>query len=68
MQSKLDEGGAKKDEAQSYYVQAVIPIAEGNGAKLSVTPEIGVIDYMKDASGAKEGQATYFGAKWQLDF
>jgi hypothetical protein len=68
VQSKLDASGAKKDEAQSYYVQAVIPIAEGNGAKLSVTPEIGVIDYMKDASGAKEGQATYFGAKWQLDF
>jgi hypothetical protein len=68
VQSKLDEGGAKKDEAQSYYVQAVIPIAEGNGAKLSVTPEIGVIDYMKDATGAKQGKATYAGAKWQIDF
>jgi hypothetical protein len=68
VQSKLDASGAKKDEAQSFYVQAVVPIAEGNGAKLTVVPEIGVIDYMKDASGAKEGKATYFGAKWQLDF
>jgi hypothetical protein len=68
VESKLDLSGAKKDAAQSFYVQAVIPVAEGNGAKLSVTPEIGVIDYMKDASEAKEGKATYFGAKWQLDF
>jgi hypothetical protein len=68
VQSELDTSGAKKDDAQSYYINAVIPIAEGNGAKLTVVPEIGVIDYMKDASGNDEGSATYFGAKWQLDF
>jgi hypothetical protein len=68
VQSELDVSGAEKDDAQTFYAQAVIPIAEGNGAKLSVTPEIGVIDYMDDASGVDEGSATYFGAKWQLDF
>ena len=68
VQSELDADGAEKDDAQNYYLQAVIPIAEGNGAKLTVVPEIGVIDYMDDASGADEGSATYFGAKWQLDF
>jgi hypothetical protein len=68
VQSELDTSGAKKDDAQSYYINAVIPIAEGNGAKLTVVPEIGVIDYMKDASGNDEGSSTYFGAKWQLDF
>ena len=68
VQSELDMSGAGKDDAQSYYLNAVIPIAEGNGAKLTVVPEIGVIDYMEDASGVDEGSATYFGAKWQLDF
>ena len=41
VQSKLDASGAEKDDAQSYYLQAVIPIAEGNGAKLTVVPEVG---------------------------
>ena len=68
VQSKLDESGAEKNNAQNYYLQAVIPIAEGNGAKFSVTPEVGQYDYMKDETGATEGKAWYAGAKWQLDF
>jgi hypothetical protein len=68
VESKLDASGAKKDDAQNYYLQAVIPIAGSDSAKLSVIPEIGVIDYMKDSKGDIQGKATYVGAKWQLDF
>jgi hypothetical protein len=68
VQSKLDASGAKKDDAQNYYLQANIPIAASDVAKFSVTPEIGGYDYMKDATGAKQGKATYAGAKWQIDF
>jgi hypothetical protein len=68
VQSDLDVSGAEKDKAQNYYLQAVIPIAQGNGAKFSVTPEIGVIDYMDDIEGNDQGDAFYVGAKWQIDF
>ena len=68
VESKLDSNGAKKDDAQNYYCQAVIPIAGTDSVKFSVTPEIGVIDYMKDSKGDTQGKVTYIGAKWQIDF
>jgi len=68
VRSKNDAAGSDKNDAQNYYLQAVIPVAAANGAKLSITPEIGVYDYKKDATGVAEGKATYAGAKWQLDF
>jgi hypothetical protein len=67
-QSQLDTSGAGKDKAQAYYLQAVIPLLEKNGIKLTVVPEVGVLDFMKDADGIKQGKETYGGAKWQCDF
>jgi len=54
----------KKDETQAYYVQATINLAKG----VFIVPEIGKIDYMKDSSGVKEGDTTYYGLKWQINF
>jgi len=66
--SESDLAGAKKDEAQSCYLNATIPIVQTNGAKIFVVPEIGMMDYMKDAAGEKQGKITYGGAKWQVNF
>ena len=33
-----------------------------------IIPEIGKIDFEKDNANAKEGDTTYFGAKWQINF
>ncbi|MGO9145430.1 MAG: hypothetical protein ACLQDF_03600 [Desulfomonilia bacterium] len=68
--SKMDESGAKKNEAQNYYLNATIPVAQ-NAAKTAsfmIVPEVGVYDYMKNASGTDQGKALYAGAKWQVDF
>jgi hypothetical protein len=54
----------KKDETQAYYVQATINLAKG----VFIVPEIGKIDYMKDSSGDKQGDTTYYGLKWQINF
>lgn len=66
--SELDKSGSIKDKAQSYYLNASIPVAKTKLAKFTVVPEIGVFDYMKDAKGADQGKVTYAGAKWQVDF
>jgi hypothetical protein len=52
------------DEARAYYLQAAIAIADG----FVVTPEIGKYDYEEDSSGNEQGDSTYFGAKWQINF
>ncbi|MGD0821150.1 MAG: hypothetical protein ABSA71_10440 [Desulfomonilia bacterium] len=68
--SKMDESGAKKNEAQNYYLNATIPVIQ-NAAKTAsfmIVPEVGVYDYMKNASGTDQGKALYAGAKWQVDF
>jgi hypothetical protein len=52
------------DEAQSYYINLPITLAPG----VSITPEFGVEDQMKDADGEDEGNDTYFGAKWMINF
>jgi hypothetical protein len=59
---------AENDKAQSYYLNATIPVAQTASAKFSVVPEIGVFDYMKDVNGADQGKVTYAGAKCQVDF
>jgi hypothetical protein len=66
--SEKDTSGAENDKAQSYYLNATIPVAQTASAKFSVVPEIGVFDYMKDAKGADQGKVTYAGAKCQVDF
>lgn len=68
--SKMDESGTKKNEAQNYYLNATIPVVQ-NAAKTAsffIVPEVGVYDYMKNASGTDQGKALYAGAKWQVDF
>jgi hypothetical protein len=59
-----DVSGAKDDEETAYYVQAVIQLAPG----VFVIPEFGVFDRDDDATGADEGDLTYYGAKWQINF
>jgi hypothetical protein len=60
----MSELDADEDEATALYAQATINVAKG----FSVTPEIGKIDYKEDAAGNDEGDTTYFGAKWQINF
>jgi len=52
------------DAAQSFYVNLPITLAPG----VSITPEFGVEDGMKDSDDADEGSDTYFGAKWMINF
>jgi hypothetical protein len=59
-----DVEGPQDDEASAYYLQAAIAIADG----FTVTPEIGKYDYEENEDGTDEGDSTYFGAKWQINF
>jgi hypothetical protein len=54
----------QKDKGKSYYLQATITLAKN----VTVTPEVGVFDGMKDDTGVKQGKTTYAGAKWQINF
>lgn len=64
MSHELDQTGADADETSAMYAQAVINIAKG----FFVVPEIGKVDYKEDAAGNDQGDTTYFGAKWQINF
>ena len=72
-QASDNDGMKQKNDAQSYYVNLKYTVAKG----FFIQPEIAVIDYMENDGGkkddtavkvVKEGKATYFGAKWQMDF
>jgi hypothetical protein len=54
----------EKDDTSSYYVQATITFAKG----VFIVPEIGKIDYGDDPFGDDEGDDTYYGLKWQINF
>jgi hypothetical protein len=54
----------KDDQAMVYYIQFPITMAPG----ITVTPEFGLDDQMKDKDDVDEGNVTYFGAKWQINF
>jgi hypothetical protein len=57
--------GSQADEACQYYVNATINITKG----FFLVPEIGMIDRKESAvKGAEEGDITYFGLKWQINF
>jgi len=64
VEHELDMDGVEADETDAYYAQAVINIAKG----IFVVPEIGKIDYKKNLANYDEGDTTYFGAKWQINF
>lgn len=54
----------KADGQQSYYANAIINIAKN----LYVTPEVGVLDYMKDSADVKEGKKVYYGVQLKANF
>jgi hypothetical protein len=55
---------AEKDDTTTYYVQATVNLAKG----VFIVPEIGKIDYGDSSSGADQGDDTYYGLKWQINF
>ncbi|MBT4027163.1 hypothetical protein [Desulfobacula sp.] len=63
-ESELDQAASRKDDASQYYLQAKITLAQG----VYVYPEIGKLDQGQDNTGAEQGDTTYFGAKWQINF
>ncbi len=61
---ELDVSGSNEDITSAFYVQATINIAPG----FFIVPEIGFYDFDEDGAGADQGDMTYFGAKWQMNF
>jgi hypothetical protein len=61
---ELDVEGAEKDETFQYYLNCTINIAPG----FFIVPEVGMIDFDEDAAKVEQGDVTYFGAKWQINF
>jgi len=59
-----DVDNAEDDEALAIYLQAPITLAQG----VTVVPEIGRYNYKDDGTGEDQGDETYFGAKWQINF
>jgi len=64
IQGDPDISGLDKDETTAYYVQATINLAKG----VFITPELGKFDYKEDINNNDQGDFTYFGAKWQINF
>ena len=70
-ENKVDVVGTElKTKNMSYYVNLPITLADG----VFITPEIGVFDHGDFETGVPaigdlpQGQDTYFGAKWQINF
>jgi len=63
-ESELDQSAFSKDDASQYYLQAKITLAPG----VYVYPEIGKQDQGQDKTGAEQGDTTYAGVKWQINF
>jgi hypothetical protein len=61
---ELDVPGAQEDEAVQYYLNCTINIAPG----FFIVPEVGMIDFKDDPTGAEQGDVSYLGAKWQINF
>jgi len=68
VETDLDMTGTYEDDASSYYVNATINLAKG----CFIVPEIGKFDrgdvQWGTATKTKEGDVTYYGAKWQINF
>lgn len=64
VEHELDMAGSNADDTDTYYVNATINLAKG----CFVVPEIGKIDYKESAAKVDQGDTTYFGAKWQINF
>jgi hypothetical protein len=59
----IDEAD-EEDDTSTYYVQATITFAKG----VFIVPEIGKLDFGDDPFGDDEGDLTYYGLKWQINF
>jgi len=59
-----DDLGDETDTNMAIYVNMTYTIAPG----FFVVPEVGYIDMMKDMNDNDEGNMTYAGAKWQMNF
>jgi hypothetical protein len=57
-------GTTTSDERVGYYLQSTITLAKG----VYIVPEIGVVDFKDSNIGAAQGDQTYIGAKFQIDF
>jgi hypothetical protein len=65
LESELDVTGSNVDDLINFYVQATVNLAPG----VFIVPEIGYIDHKDgDVKGVDEGNITYFGLKWQINF
>jgi hypothetical protein len=65
--NSFDKSVAPNDDpALAYYVQVPLTLADG----VFIIPEVGVHDFMEagDAAKTKEGNITYLGAKFQINF
>jgi hypothetical protein len=64
---KTVAGTKTEDTFNGYYIQAPITLAKG----MTIIPEYGKFDYDEVKVGTtttKQGDMSYFGAKWQIDF
>jgi hypothetical protein len=59
----LDDA-AEEDETSAYYLACKINLAKG----VYIQPEIGHYDLADDAAGDDEGDVTYYGLRWQINF
>lgn len=65
--TEVDRSGKYEDDAQAYYIQAKISLADG----VYLIPEAGVLDYEDHyENGVKydDGDETFLGLYWQIDF
>jgi hypothetical protein len=59
-----DVDNSIEDETVQYYINLTWNIAPG----FFVVPEIGYIDYKTDSNNVEQGDFTYAGLKWQINF
>lgn len=65
--TELDSVLTNEDDTAAYYVNASITLAKG----VFLVPEVGKIDFkdrVTNGVSADQGDRTYFGAKWQINF
>jgi len=65
--TELDSVLTNEDETSAYYVNVSIALAKG----VTLVPEIGKIDFkdrVTNGVSADQGDQTYIGAKWQINF
>lgn len=54
----------EKDESTSWYIQATINLAKG----VFIVPEFGAYNLEDNSAGVDQGDVTYYGLKWQINF